>query len=232
MEHTFKTLVQNYKDDPKEETLKELFQHLDAMPLYQAFDDQKRIMLGKDDLGNLYLPLFSEREKVRSMNGNPSEEKAFSEMKHQVLLPESKIRGIIINPGEENVFLGKEDIFYMDQLLTGMTLERTKGVRDHPELRPAKKNPVLERELIKFAKENPVIQRINLYEGRRKKDEPYHLIIMVTFFGRDVDLFPALAERVRFFMKPGTAFELIPRNPKEKTKPELDDITVIYPQGK
>lgn len=210
MENLFNELFNDQKINPNNENVKKLFETLNTMPLYIMYNKDGHLLIGRSENNEDFIPTVTSLEKCKKMNAHQYKEINFVDLKQEVLMPNSSIIGIVINPLDENMLMKKEDIFFMDQLLTGMKLERTTGTSQTLDIKPPKStSEVLKRELTKFASIHKNIEQINLYEIRRNNNDSYHQAFFVKFNGRDVDLFPALAEKVRFFIKPGDKFELI-----------------------
>lgn len=148
-------------------------------------------------------------------------------VKHFILKKDLNIDGIIIEPDKDNIIIDRASIEAIDNLTTGMTLERTSIKNEYLELRKPKNiGTELKREIKFFAKKNENIDQINVYKARRNKSDKFHLLFFVKFKGRDFDLFPSLASTIQRKMKLGSKFELLKTN--DKTEKYLNDGLVLY----
>lgn len=215
-----------YLKEPGEENLLKVMEVISTIPLYLGYGEEGQLLVAQDPEGHPFLPAFSQRKDVEKVGGASQRAFRFDELKHFILLPDSNLQGILMNLGTHRLVLKKEDIFYLDERRTGMHLDRTVGLKDLHLTVPKTINPVLKREMAKLGAKYTNIKSIHHYQGRREGEDSFHDVFIVTFTGRDVDLFPFLAERIRFFMKPGAQFELIPNHPEEDLA--LDEGAVLY----
>lgn len=221
-ERRFKELLKKQKSAPTGETMKALFKTIQTMPLFIGKSD-RGIYIAKGRDGETLLPVFTSKEGCGALNPETVEQSDFTILKQYVLLPDVDIQGLVINPSKENLALKKEDILYMDQQLTGMTLERSDRNRALELRPPVQVLPMLKEKLVEFCSENENIHRLHLLEGRREENEPFHKIFFVDFDGRDTELFPVLGEKLRVFMEPGSVFELMEWSDAMGELPYMED---------
>ena len=175
--------------------------------------------------GEPYIPAFYARtSNLGKFHEGSLLELEFRQLRNIMIELPEKICGIVIEPFGENVLLGRESLMAYDSAVQGMTVARNRhqgGVN----LQPARSLPHgLTDALQNFFARQIGVNAAWVLLAQGENERMPHLMFMIDFYGSKFDLFPALAEVVKPYMKPGQQFELIERNPSiplEKMKEAL-----------
>jgi hypothetical protein len=134
-------------------------------------------------------------------------------MLHHIVVDDPRLSGVVINPFGSALMLSRDHLTAMENAALGMTHERV----EHPGkliLARARHSSALARAFAKVLSRSPMeVFEAYILTARQAHERMSHLLFLIDFNGDRKQLFPAVAEAVQPYMKPGTAFELLKADP-------------------
>lgn len=228
MKNKFTDLLKKQKEEPSEENLIALFEALNQISFFIAYNENNDILVGKDKEGKTLIPILTKDSECDQMNADHCERVDFDYVRQLLFHPESSFAGIVINPFSENALIYGEHIAFMDEHMGEDNIE-TEFSCDNFELVPVERIwPLLRREVSAFGMLHEEINQINLLKGRRSEKDSFHLIFLIVSGGKAVRLFPELANLIRHVVQPGSKFELIHWDDQEIDKIPFNEESLIY----
>ena len=197
------------------------------VPCYQKEDKSITFEVLLDRRRQKYIPLFFRKE---SPLGNFNPERmiyiAFPTLRNIFIDLHGEISGMVIEPFQENILLNNAELSIYDTVTQGMTVER-QSYQNFVKLEPVTSLPEgFAAALRDFFSQQSGVNKVWAVTARRTTEADSHLMIVISFSGSKLELFPKLAEVIQPFMEQGQQFELIPKN--ESLEVEQIDGALIY----
>jgi hypothetical protein len=134
------------------------------------------------------------------------------DMLHHIVVDDSRLSGVVVNPFRSALILRRDQLTAMENAATGMTHERVEHT-GRLILEQARYAPALGRAFVKALTKSPMeIFEAYILTARQAHEKTSHLLFLIDFNGDRKRLFPAVAQAMQPYMKPGTNFELLKAN--------------------
>ncbi len=161
-----------------------------------------------------YVPAFYGKE---SKLGNFREETLipmdFLLLRHTLIDLPRQICGVVIEPFGENILMDRNLLKDFDLQTKGMSAVRQEHGGRIALMIPERLPDGLKTEVERFFEKEKGVKNAWILLAKREREKDFHLLFAVESDVNRIRLFPALADVIRPFMKPGQQFELTEKSP-------------------